>query len=176
MKKASLAQEEQLLHYIDGTLSPTERHALDVMLNNDPTLKARLDELQAADAWLHNLPLETPSRNFTQHVLAKLDHYPASQRSSFTSWKGIFLLAAMLVAIGIASVLVSAGVFDNVHTTINLNQELPEKIIQRSLPSVDFSGKTMVNIIIMFNLVLAWLVLDKAVLKPLFQRRMTNPN
>ncbi|MBL0741304.1 anti-sigma factor family protein [Chryseolinea lacunae] len=174
MKKNSPADEEQLLHYIDGTLSAPERQALEILLTHDAALKARLEELQAADAWLHNIPLENPSRNFTQQVLSKLDQYPASRQTSFTSWKGIFLLAGMLVAIGITSVLVSAGVFDGVHTSINLNQELPEKFVQRSLPTVDFSGKTMINVIIALNLVLAWLVLDKAVLKPLFQRRMAN--
>jgi hypothetical protein len=82
-------------------------------------------------------------------------------------------LSGVLVAVGIASILVSAGVFDNLNTTIDLNRvELPKKYFERSLPSIPFSGKVIVNIIIILNLGLAWLVLDRAILKPLFQRRL----
>jgi hypothetical protein len=52
-----------------------------------------------------------------------------------------FLAGVLLVAI-IASVLVPAGVFDSISTTIDLNQvELPKKYLERSLPSISIDGK-----------------------------------
>lgn len=172
MKKIPQALEEMLFDYLDGTLSAADKQRLETELSRNPELKARLDELQNVELWLSKIPLEEmPSRNFTQQVMGKLDQYPA-RSSSLTSRNGIFLLVGILVAVGLATILVSSGVFDGVQTTINLNQELPQKYIQKSLPPIALSGKLIVNIVILLNLGLAWLVLDRAILKPLFQRRM----
>jgi len=172
MKKISQAQEEMLFDYLDGTLHAADKQRLETELSQNRELKARLDELQNVELWLSKIPLEEmPSRNFTLHVMGKLDQYP-SRSSTLISRNGIFLLVGILVAVGLATLLVSSGVFDGVQTTINLNQELPQKYIQKSLPPIALSGKLIVNIVILLNLGLAWLVLDRAVLKPLFQRRM----
>jgi hypothetical protein len=65
----------------------------------------------------------------------------------------------------------SAGVFDGT-SSIDLNQTLlPNKYIQQSLPTISFNGKMVMNVIILLNLALAFLVLDRAVLKPWFERR-----
>jgi len=171
MKKIPQPREEKLLDYLDGVLPAADRQSFEAELEHNPELKARLEELKNAGLLLRQMSLDVPSRNFTQQVMAKLDEYP-SRSSSLISRNGIFLLIGILVAVGIASFLVSSGVFDSVQTTININQELPQKYIQKSLPPIALSGKLLVNIIILLNLGLAWLVLDRAVLKPLFQRRM----
>ena len=172
MKKIPQALEEMLFDYIDGTLNAADKQRLETELSHNRELKARLDELQNVELWLSKIPLEEmPSRNFTQQVMGKLDQYP-SRSSTLISRNGIFLLVGILVAVGLATILVASGVFDGVQTTINLNQELPQKYIQKSLPPIALSGKLIVNIVILLNLGLAWLVLDRAVLKPLFQRRM----
>jgi len=171
MKKIPQALEEMLFDYLDGTLNAADKQRLETELSQNRELKARLDELQNVERWLSKIPLEEmPSRNFTQQVMGKLDQYPRS--STLTYRNGIFLLIGILVAVGLATILVSSGVFDSVQTTINLNQELPQKYIQKSLPPIALSGKLIVNVIILLNLGLAWLVLDRAILKPLFQRRM----
>lgn len=172
MKKIPQALEEMLFDYLDGTLNAADKQRLETELSHNRELKARLDELQNVELWLSKIPLEeTPSRNFTQQVMGKLDQYP-SRSSTIISRNGIFLLVGILMAVGLAAILVSSGVFDGVLTTINLNQELPQKYIQKNLPPIALSGKLIVNIIIVLNLGLAWLVLDRAILKPLFQRRM----
>jgi hypothetical protein len=56
--------------------------------------------------------------------------------------------------------------------SIDLNQTIvPNKFIQQPLPSIPFNGKLVMNVIIILNLALAFLVLDKAVLKPWFEKR-----
>jgi hypothetical protein len=63
-------------------------------------------------------------------------------------------------------------VFDNATTTIDLGEiNLPSQY-ERALPSIPIDGKMMVNVIILLNLGLAWLVLDRVVLKPFFRRRL----
>ena len=172
MEKIPQHLDDKLLRYIDGELNANEKQALDEELKHNEALRTRLNQLQTMNQSLRNSKLEHPSRNFTQLVMSKLDQYPMHS-SSFSIRNGILLLAGVLVAIGIASVLVSSGVFDSATATIDLNQvNLPKKYIERTLPSIPFNGKLIVNIIILLNLGLAWLVLDRAILKPFFQRRM----
>ena len=62
---------------------------------------------------------------------------------AFLSAIASLLLAGVLLVAIIASVLVPAGVFDSISTTIDLNQvELPKKYLERTLPSISIDGKT----------------------------------
>ena len=168
--KLSQAQEEKLLEYIDGTLSVIEKENLEQAIKNSPAIQERMEALRKLDSSLRTIKLEQPSKNFTQLVMSKLDQYPV-QSKSFSSLNGILLLAGVLVAIGIGSLLVAGGVFDST-STIELNQTLiPNKYVPQTLPSIPFNGKLVVNIIILLNLALAFLMLDKAVLKPWFEKR-----
>src|SRR5688572_26576015 len=102
--------------------------------------------------------------------MSRLDQYPV--RSNFTLRNGIILLAGVLVAVGIGSLLVASGVFDG-SNTIDLNQTIVpvNKYIEKPIPTFNLDGKLMVNIIILLNLALAFLVLDRAILKPWFEKR-----
>jgi hypothetical protein len=143
---------------------------LELELTQNPALRARLELLQSLHADLQMGKMEQPSRNFTQQVMSRLDQYPLK---SLSIRNGILLLIGVLVAALLAAFLVSSGVFDHATTTIDLNQvSLPDQYLPQTLPSFRFDGKLIVNTIIVLNLVLAWLVLDRAVLKPYFKRRM----
>ena len=172
MDKVNSESDDLLLRYIDGTLSPSEKNNLEKDLEQKEVLRKRLDHLRSTHALLRLNRLEQPSKNFTQLVMSRLNHEPL-RGTSFPIRNSILLLAGVLVVAVIAAVLVPAGVFDGISTTIDLSQvNLPKKYVERSLPSVSVDGKLMVNLIIMVNLVLGWLVLDRAILKPFFQRRM----
>ena len=114
--------------------------------------------------------IELPSKNFTNVVMSKLDQYPA--QSGLSIRNGIFLLIGVLIAVGIVSFLAATGTFDAT-SNIDLNQvELSKKLIKTPLPAFKFSGKLLVNIVIILNLGIAWMVLDRLILRPLFRRRM----
>lgn len=168
--KVSQTQDEKLFEYMDGGLKGVEKENIEQLLKTSPALQARLEELRKLDADLRTIKIEQPSKNFTQRVMSKLDQYPV--RSNLTFRNGIFLLAGVLVAVGVGSLLVAGGVFDGT-STIDLNQTmLPvNKYIEKPLPTFNFNGKLMVNIIILLNLALAFVVLDRAILKPWFEKR-----
>lgn len=174
MKKIPQSVDDTLLDYLDGLLSVADTENIERELQQNPLWLKRLEELKAVTSSLKETKIEQPSKNFTISVMSRLDQYP-SQRG-FSVRNGIFLLAGVLIAIGIASVLLSAGVFDNMTTPIDLNQlnqvDISKKYIKTPLPSFNFNGKLIVNIIIILNLGLAWLVLDRVILKPFFQRRI----
>jgi anti-sigma factor RsiW len=172
MEKIPQHLDDKLLSYIDGALNPAEAQAVEGELMHHVSLRNRYIELQALHRALRDGNVELPSKNFTNEVMRKLDQYPMPA-ATLSIRGGILLLTAVLIAVVLAAILVSVGVFDNATTTLDLNQiELSKKYVERTLPLIPFNGKLIVNIIILLNLALAWLVLDRAVLKPLFQRRM----
>lgn len=172
MKKISQHLDDELLLYLDGELDSTAKEKLELALQHDEALKHRLTQLQTMESFLKSDTLESPSKNFTQLVMNKLDQYPA-QTSSFSMFNGILLLAGILLMTGIAAILVSSGVFDQASGALDLNTlEISQHYIQRTLPSIPIDGKLIVNVIIVLNLGLCWLILDRAILKPFFRRRI----
>ena len=172
MKKISQELDNELLLYLDGELDSPAKERIELALQHNEALRQRLAQLQAVETSAKNHLLEAPSKNFTQMVMQKLDQYP-TQASSFNMLNGILLLVGVLLLSGIATILVSSGVFDQATGTIDLNTiQLPSLNIKRTLPSIPIDGKLIINITILLNLGLCWLVFDRAVLKPLFRRRM----
>lgn len=170
MKALTQEQEDTLLAYLDGTLSPSAMRMLEQELDHHTALRTRLEELRKVHEALQLAGMEEPSGNFTQAVMSKLDHYPA--RAGFAIHRGILLLLGVLIATGIASYMLSGGVFDNATTPLDLGTiDLPR--VDKPLPSILLDGKLMVNIIILLNLVIAWCVLDRTILKPYFKRRLS---
>ena len=171
MKKIPQALDDTLLNYLDGSLKSEEKADIEKLIRESDALRARLDELRIIHLALRQTKVDQPSRNFTQLVMGKLDGYV--ERSTFPIRNGIILLAGVLVAVGIVALLVSSGVFDQTQTIVDLNKiDLPKQYIQQPLPTIPFNGKLLINIIIALNLGLAWVVLDRLILKPYFQRRM----
>ncbi len=171
MKKVSQSVDDTLLDYLDGNLSAADKNKVEQAIRNNKDWQTRLEELRMVSTVMNETKHFQPSKNFTQLVMSKLDQYPAQHH--FPVWKGIFLLIGILLAVGIATVLVSSGAFDDTTTSIDLNQVyLSKKFINEPLPSFHFSGRLIVNIIIILNLGLAWILLDRTILKPFFQRRM----
>jgi hypothetical protein len=171
MKKVSQSVDDILSNYIDGNLSVSERLKAEENIRINPAWQERLDELKMIDMVLGQSTVEHPSRTFTDEVMSRLHQYPAS--SGFSIRKGILLLTGVLIVIGIATILLSTGAFDNTTTNIDLNQiEVSRKFVKTPLPSFELNGKFIVNIIIILNLGLAWIVLDRTILRPFFQRRM----
>lgn len=169
MKAFTQEQEDTLLAYLDGMLSPPAMRALEQELAHNPALHTRLEELRKVHEALQLAGMEEPSGNFTQSVMGKLDHSPA--REGFPIRRGIVLLLGFLVATGIASYMLSGGVFDNATTPLDLGiVDLPR--VENPLPTILLDGKLMVNIIILLNLAIAWGVLDRMILRPYFKRRL----
>ncbi len=172
MKKISQELDTELLLYLDGQLKDTAREKIVLALQQDEALRQRLTQLEAMESSVKNNFLEIPSKNFTHLVMQKLDQYPA-QPSSFNMLNGIWLLIGVLLMSAIATVLVSSGVFDQATGTLDLNTvKLPSLNLKRTLPSIPIDGKLIINITILLNLGLCWLVFDRAILKPLFRRRL----
>ena len=171
MNKLSPTKEEELLRYLDGDLDAVSKEKLETEIRHSVLLKSRLDELQMVKSFLlSKATLETPSKNFTQKVIDGLDTQPA--RSLFSPRKGLLLLVGIIIASGMALVLLTNGVFDQSSVSLLVDAApIKNKWIQDTKFSIPFNGKIVVNTIIFLSLGLALILLDRTILRPLFQRR-----
>jgi hypothetical protein len=127
-------------------------------------------ELNSIDRYLKSVRIEQPSVNFTQHVMSNL-HRASAVTLGLPSRNKILMLAGILVTIGVAILLIAGGSFDSV-TSITLDQNIiPNDQLREYIPSIPFNGKLIINIVILMNLALAFMILDRAVLKPWFDKR-----
>jgi hypothetical protein len=170
MKKLTPIPEEILLEYLDGTLERGKKEAVDNALMESPALRERLEELRKADDVLRQLTPDQPSKNFTATLMNRLDEYPVRRGLSIRN--GILLLSGIVIVMAIAVLLLSLGAFDKT-TTLNPNNiGVVDQYIDKTLPSISIDGKMVINVIILLNLALIFVVLDRAILKPIFQKRL----
>lgn len=172
MNKLSQEKEERLLRYLDGELDKEASQQLEVELQTSEVLQNRLNDLRVVRTFLlQKGTLESPSKNFTQKVMSGLDKKLAN---SFSPRQGLLLLVGTIVASGIALALLSAGVFDA--PTVPLVVDAPLKNNWLNIPSISipFNGKILVNGILILNLGLALILLDRTILKPIFQKRISS--
>jgi anti-sigma factor RsiW len=169
MKKIVTPDDELLLEYLDGTLPQNQVTELEELLRAAPALQQRLEDLRSVAMNTTHIRLEQPSKNFTQRVMENLNSSPV--RSGISIRTSLLLLAGVLVAMGLTSLLLALGIY-NESTAIDLNRLMVNPdLLPEKLPTIALSSKWIVNGIIVANLVLAFLLLDRAVLKPWFERR-----
>lgn len=127
-------------------------------------------ELNTIDLYLKSVHIEQPSVNFTQQVMNNL-HRASAVTLGLPSRNTMLLLTGILVTIGIAILLIAGGAFNSV-TSISIDQNIiPNDRIREYIPTIPFNGKLVINIVILMNLALAFIILDRTVLKPWFERR-----
>jgi hypothetical protein len=170
MEKITGEQDDRLLDYLDGRLDGTGLAQLKKELESSAAMKARLEQLRIVHRTLASTKLEAPSPLFTTKVMKNLHVSPP--QSSLSPRNGLFLLAGVVVAAGILVALMSAGVFDGFKETVPLDgANQIQKYLQPSLHQVSINGRTIIKILVGLNLALAFVVLDRTVLKPYFQKR-----
>ncbi|HRI78401.1 MAG TPA: hypothetical protein PLR06_02605 [Cyclobacteriaceae bacterium] len=170
MEKFPESPDDRLLDYLDGTLSHDELQQLKEQLVQTPALRQRLEELRQVQDVLSQSKLESPSLALTNKVIQNLHRIPAGP--TLSPKNGMLLLAGMLVTAGILMVMMSAGSFDNVSGLVSLEQLKPvENYFHQSVPTISINGKLVIKILVGVNLIVAFFILDRTILRPLFQRR-----
>jgi len=170
MEKIPTPDDERLLDYLDGVLNEKQSRELEDRIGMSPELKRRLEEFRVLHLSLKGKAvLETPSPFFTQRVMKNLR---SLSPATFSTRNGILLLSGILVAIGIALLLLNSGVFDSAKGTVSL-ESLPIKKewIKNLLPTIPYNGKMLVNIIIIIATGLSFVLLDRTILRPWFEYR-----
>lgn len=173
MEKQFDDNDFKLYEYLDGMLNAEEQKLFEQTLSNSPALQKQVDEQRLLEGNLRILKLEEPSQAFAQHVMSKIQS--SSQGYSLSIRNGIFLLIGVMVVSLLATLLVQAGIFDakgSLSAPTNLG--LLSEYVKQPLPSISIpvNGKLIVNGIILLNLAIGFIILDRAVLRPYFEKRM----
>ena len=162
--------DDHLLRYLNSELEANEVAALKTQLDETPALTQRLDELRAIQIYLKQTNvLENPSSNFTAVVMQGLDRV---KTQNISARRGLILLIGSIVASGIALGLLTMGAFDT-STSLLIEPVVQTKFIEIPKISIPFNTKVLINGIIFLNLGLLFVLLDRTILKPLFQNRAT---
>ncbi len=174
MEKITEAQEMNLQRYLDGELEGPFLQQFKEELSRSSALQVRLEQLRPVHAFLSKQSLQSPSTNFVDQVMRNLSRkviiYPSPKN-------GLMLLSGVIIASGMLAAVLSAGTFDQLSGLITVDQvEILKKYNTPSLPPVNVNGKLLMRILIGINLVLAFIVLDRTVLRPFFQRRAMSGN
>jgi len=170
MERLTESQESNLQDYLDGKLEGPASQQLKEQLAASPAMQRRLEVLRPVHSQLQMGSLLQPSSQFVDRVMRNLSR---SAQLAYPSAKtGLMLLAGVLVASALLVMMLSAGIFDQVSGTITIEQIEPlKKYVTPSIPTINVNGKLILNILIGINLVIVFIVLDRTILRPFFQRR-----
>jgi len=162
--------DDQLLNFLDGSSSEAERDNIKKLISSNLELKKRAEELQIIDNFLQRQnKIETPSKNFTEKVMSGLHAQPSF--TFLSPRNGFLLLVGLIVASGLAVVMASTNSFDQWHPFFNLDQ-IPLKNNWVKLPtSIPIDVKQVVKLFVMVNIVIGFILLDRTILRPIFQKR-----
>ena len=171
MEKDFNNSEQKIFDYLDGAMSPEEIKFFEQSMKHSESLQKRVEEQRLLESTLKTMRLVEPSSSFTQNVMTRIQESPQSFNLSMRN--GLLLLLGVMVVSFLAVWLVQSGVFDQ-SAALNVNNKtgLISKYIKQPLPSIPVNGKLIVNVIVLINLALGFIILDRAVLRPYFERRM----
>lgn len=161
----------RLIRLMDGELNETETAQVERELRQSPELQQQLSQLKEIDRFLQRQnKMVHPSKNFTDQVMHGIT---LPVRSSALSPKmGLMLLFGVLVITMIAVFSLRSGLFDSMEMPIEFNfQSLYFQKLSVPTLSLPFSGKWLVSSFLILNLVVGFVLLDRTILKPYFQRR-----
>lgn len=168
MKKLTEQLEEQMLDYLDGNLSASQKESFERELEASHVMRTRFQELSTIHESLRDSSLENPTSNFTERVLFKISQLP---KSVLSPKQGFLILIGLILATGIGLYLLSNTSLVGFGSLINpQDYKLPEKITTY-IPTISWDTKTITNIILIINTGIAFLILDRAILRPLLQKR-----
>ena len=150
--------DEQLLDFIDGTLSQSENDEIKNQIKTSNALNKRYTELLEVHQLLANKPLRKTSDQFIAHLIHDLDH----QRSRFRKSGFILLLAGLSIVI-ISSIFLTDFVID-----LNIKPLKLQEIKLNMPEGVDLKQLNMILLSVLSFISL--LLFEKTILKPLFKR------
>lgn len=152
--------EEQMWEVIDGLATPDILEKHQTLMLTDPAYKAEFEQYTFLDLHLQKLDLEIPSMRFTENVIdTVLDIKKQEVKKDWTPtiYLGVMLILSMIL---IFALVPSAKPADD---SIPVN---PDSVMS-------FLGNPyLINLFIIVNVLLVYVLLDKKLLKPFFDKKM----
>jgi hypothetical protein len=163
--------DDDLFNLLDNETDEVTRKKIQQLLQEDQNLAGRMRELQLIHSVLSSKnKIEHPSKSFTDKVMGTL--HKKSVPFFISPRNGLLLLAGILVASGLTLTLLSSGTFDQLHTLFNI-ESIPVKTNLIKIPTAfPFDLKIFLKLFLGINLVIGFILLDRTILRPIFQKRL----
>jgi hypothetical protein len=156
--------EEQMWEIIDGEASPEILARHEALLKEDDAYRLEFESCNALQNQLLQLDLEIPSMRFGENVLdnvlPKTELKPDRNALYFVLLMSFLTLSSLLLFL-----------FTSDHSKQGVLPQNTEGVV------VDFlSNPFIFNILLITNVLLFFIILDKEVFKPYFQKRLKSVN
>ena len=152
--------DEQIFDILDGCATKEILSHHRNLLSVSAEYKTYFEDLEAINLDLLALPIETPSTQFTEILLANIDYAPLKNKSWSSQLTWIFLTIMSVFFVGTISL--ALFYFSNLNSAIEIPKVNNLNVINT------FSTEILVKVLILVNLIVLLAIFDKKVLKPFF--------
>jgi len=152
--------EEQIFDILDGCTTKEIFTQHRNLLSKSAEYKTYFEDLEAIHLDLLALPIEKPSAQFTEILLAHIAYAP-NKNKSWSSQLTWIILAIMSVFF-VATISLSLFYFSNSNSAIEIPKVNNLNVINT------FSTEILVKVLLLVNLIVLLAIFDKKVLKPYF--------
>ncbi|MBI3221319.1 MAG: hypothetical protein HYZ44_17545 [Bacteroidetes bacterium] len=160
-----------LVRYHSGELDALATARVEQELQQSAELRQQLESIKDIDQFLQRQgKLTQPPKNFIDRVMYGIS---LPVRSSALSPKmGLILLTSILALTVVGIICLTNGFFDSYSIPLNV---YVQSLYFEKLPSPDFNfpfpSKWIVTTFLISNMAIGFVLLDRTILKPYFQRR-----
>ena len=164
--------DQNIFDYLDGTCSKSERMLFEAELPQNPVLQQRYEELKALNSSLEAMSLESSPEHLTDQVMEEVRALPSEYAGSSSLFSGtrFFIVSGILTAIVALISMFNAGYLEmgTLETTAENYRLVEELSFLKGL----LTKKMLTNAVLLIYGVLGLALLDRAVLNPLFRRKI----
>ncbi len=157
--------EEQIWDILDGNALPEVQKEHAQLLKTDAEYRAHFDSYATLHDQLCHLDLDAPSMRFEQNLMERLK--PEVKTKHSTDRLPLFFLAAMSVLAAIVLALMPKSSAPTPKTDFPLLESLNTEGV-----TAWFSNPILFYSFILINALLFFVILDKKVFKPFFEKKM----
>lgn len=152
--------DEQIFDVLDGCASKEILAEHQNLLSESAEYKTYFEDLEAVHFDLIALPIEKPSAQFTESLLANIAYVPVKKKSWSSQLTWMFLAMMSVVFVGTLSL--TLFYFSNSNSAIEIPRVNHLEVVN------NFSTDTLVKVLFLVNLIVLLAIFDKKVLKPYF--------
>jgi hypothetical protein len=156
--------EEQMWEIIDGEASPEILARHEALLKEDDAYRLQFESCNALQNQLLQLDLEVPSMRFSENVLDNV-----LPKTAIKTDRNPLYFVLLMSFLTLSSLILF--LFTNDNSNQNIIPQNTEGVVITFL-----SNPFVLNILLIINVLLFFIILDKKIFKPYFQKRLKSVN
>ena len=170
MNKKMKFTEEIIIKYIDGELSDIEENAFKTELAINKSFAELYERHTAIDNSLSNTKVLSPSSSFTSRVMTSVGYLTFSTNKFFNRTR-LYVLLLIVIALATTIYYLSAQFYPTMGNEISNELTMQDFTLNLQPAQQLLDSALLFKIVFYVNGLVCLLLLDRAILKPYFERR-----